>query len=56
LRSSPSIIRLITSRRVRWAGHVARMERERERERGGGSMKDAGGKIRSKETTKKRGA
>jgi hypothetical protein len=27
LYSSPSIIRLITSRRMRWAGHVARMGR-----------------------------
>jgi hypothetical protein len=25
LYSSPSIIRIITSRRMRWAGHVARM-------------------------------
>jgi hypothetical protein len=36
LYSSPSIIRIIKSRRMRWAGHVARigMERGRERERG----------------------
>jgi hypothetical protein len=27
LYSSPNIFRLIKSRRVRWAGHVARMER-----------------------------
>jgi hypothetical protein len=27
LYSSPSIIRIIKSRRMRWAGHVARMER-----------------------------
>jgi hypothetical protein len=27
LHSSPSIIRMITSRRMRWAGHVARMGR-----------------------------
>jgi hypothetical protein len=27
LYSSPSIIRVIKSRRMRWAGHVARMER-----------------------------
>jgi hypothetical protein len=27
LYSSPSIIRIIKSRRVRWAGHVARMGR-----------------------------
>jgi hypothetical protein len=29
LYSSPSIIRLIKSRRVRWAGHVARMGEKR---------------------------
>jgi hypothetical protein len=28
LYSSPSIIRMIKSRRLRWAGHVARMGRE----------------------------
>jgi hypothetical protein len=28
LYSSPSIIRIIMSRRMRWAGHVARIERE----------------------------
>jgi hypothetical protein len=27
LYSSPSIIRMIKSRRMRWAGHVARMEK-----------------------------
>jgi hypothetical protein len=27
LYSSPNIIRMITSRRMRWAGHVARMGR-----------------------------
>jgi hypothetical protein len=27
LYSSPSIIKMIKSRRMRWAGHVARMER-----------------------------
>jgi hypothetical protein len=27
LYSSPTIIRIIKSRRMRWAGHVARMER-----------------------------
>jgi hypothetical protein len=26
LYSSPNIVRVITSRRMRWAGHVARME------------------------------
>jgi hypothetical protein len=29
LYSSPSIIRIIKSRRVRWAGHVARMREKR---------------------------
>jgi hypothetical protein len=29
--SSPSIIRIIKSRRMRWAGHVARMGGEEER-------------------------
>jgi hypothetical protein len=29
LYSSPSIIRLIKSRRIRWAGHVARMGEKR---------------------------
>jgi hypothetical protein len=29
LYSSPSIIRIIRSRRMRWAGHVARMEEKR---------------------------
>jgi hypothetical protein len=36
--SSPSIIRIIKSRRMRWAGHVARI---------------IGGKARGKETTRK---
>jgi hypothetical protein len=31
LYSSPSIIRIIKSRRLRWAGHVARMGGEEER-------------------------
>jgi hypothetical protein len=31
LYSSPSIIRMIKSRRVRWAGNVARIERRRMR-------------------------
>jgi hypothetical protein len=30
LYSSPSIIRMIKSRRMRWAGHVARMGEERD--------------------------
>jgi hypothetical protein len=38
LYSSPSIIRIINSRRMRWAGHVARMEKR---------------KARGKETTRK---
>ena len=29
LYSSPNIVRVITSRRMRWAGHVARMSEER---------------------------
>jgi hypothetical protein len=29
LYSSPSIIRMITSRKMRWTGHVARMEERR---------------------------
>jgi hypothetical protein len=29
LYSSPSIIRIIKSRRMRWAGHVTRMEEKR---------------------------
>jgi hypothetical protein len=29
LYSSPSIIRMIKSRRIKWAGHVAQMERRR---------------------------
>jgi hypothetical protein len=40
LYSSPSIIRMIKSRRMRWLGHVARMG-------------DIGGKARRKETTGK---
>ena len=31
LYSSPNIVRVIKSRRMRWAGHVARMGGERER-------------------------
>jgi hypothetical protein len=31
LYSSPSIIRIIQARRMRWAGHVARMRRTRTR-------------------------
>jgi hypothetical protein len=42
LHSSPNIIRMIKSRRMRWAGHVARMGETRN-----------GGKARRKETTGK---
>jgi hypothetical protein len=43
--ASPGIIRIIKSRRLRWAGHVARM----------GEKRNAfiGGKGRRKETTRK---
>jgi hypothetical protein len=34
LYSSPNIVRVIKSRRMRWAGHVARMGEERGVERG----------------------
>jgi hypothetical protein len=43
LYSSPIIIRMIKSRRMKWAGHVARM----------GEIYDIGGKARRKETTGK---
>jgi hypothetical protein len=43
LYSSPNIIRQIKSRRMRWAGHVARM--------GEKSVKGSGGEARRKETT-----
>jgi hypothetical protein len=42
LYSPPSIIRIIKSRSIRWAGHVARM-----------GEKVIGGKARGKETTRK---
>jgi hypothetical protein len=45
LYSSPNIIRQITSRRMRWAGHVARMGEEMNVCRG------FDGKARRKETT-----
>jgi hypothetical protein len=47
LYSSPSIIRMMKSRRMRWAGHVARMGGEEE------CIYDIGGKSRRKETTGK---
>jgi hypothetical protein len=43
LYSSPNIIRQIKSRRMRWAGHVARMGEER--------VQGFDGKVRRKETT-----
>jgi hypothetical protein len=46
LYSSPDIIRQIKSRQMRWAGHVARMGKER-------SVQGFGGKARRKETTGK---
>jgi hypothetical protein len=46
LYSSPNIIRVIESRRIRWAGHVARMGDEE-------CIYDIGGKARRKEATRK---
>jgi hypothetical protein len=46
LYSSRSTIRKIKSRRMRWAGDVARMGEE-------DCVKDIGGKARSKETSRK---
>jgi hypothetical protein len=43
LYSSPSIIRIIKSRKIRWAGHVARM----------GEKRNVYRKARGIETTKK---
>jgi hypothetical protein len=43
LYSSPNIIRQIKSRRIRWAGHVARMREE--------CVQGFDGKARRKETT-----
>jgi hypothetical protein len=48
LYSSPSIIRIIKSRRMRWARHVARMGEKRNAYR-----LFIGGKAREKETTRK---
>jgi hypothetical protein len=54
LYSSPSIIRINWSRRIRWAGHIARMEIRRtrkgywwksQRERGHKEYQDVGGWI-----------
>jgi hypothetical protein len=47
LYSSPSIIRMIKSRWVRWAGHVVRMELKRN------EYRTSGGEVRRKETTRK---
>jgi hypothetical protein len=33
LYSSPSVIRIIKSRRMRWAGHVARMEEKKKKKK-----------------------
>jgi hypothetical protein len=46
LYSSPDIIRQIKSRRMRWAGHVARMGEEK-------TVQGFGGKAHRKETTRK---
>ena len=43
--SSPNIVRVIKSRRMRWAGHVARMGEER------GVYRILVGKTEGKETT-----
>jgi hypothetical protein len=45
--SSPNAIRMMKSRRMRWAGHVARIGGEGER------MYDIGVKARRKENTRK---
>ena len=45
LYSLPNIVRVIKSRRMRWAGHVARMGEER------GAYKGFGGETGGKETT-----
>jgi hypothetical protein len=47
LYSSPSIIRIIKLRRMRWAGYVARMVEKRN------AYSIIGGKDRGKETTRK---
>jgi hypothetical protein len=47
LYSSPSIIRIIKSRRMRWAGHVARMGEKRN------IYRLLVGKARGKDTTRK---
>jgi hypothetical protein len=47
LYSSPSIIRIIKSRRMKWAGHVAQKGGEEEH------LYIIGGKARGKQTTRK---
>jgi hypothetical protein len=47
LYSLPNIIRMIKSRRMKWAGHVARMGEARN------AYRDICGKARRKETTRK---
>jgi hypothetical protein len=47
LYSSPNIIRMVKSRRMRWAWHVARKGGEEE------CIQDIGWKTRTKETTRK---
>jgi hypothetical protein len=49
LYSSPSIIRIIKSRRMRWVGHVARIGEKGNAYR----LLVVGGKVRGKETTRK---
>jgi hypothetical protein len=45
--SSPSIIRIIKERRIRWAGHIARMGEKRN------AYRLLVGKARGKEATRK---
>jgi hypothetical protein len=47
LYSSPDIIRQIKTRRMRWAGHVARMGEESPKERGHSEDRDVDGRIGS---------
>jgi hypothetical protein len=46
LHSSPNVIRMIKSRRIRWAGHVARMGETRN------AYRILVGKVRRMETTR----
>jgi len=45
LYSSPNIVRVIKSRRMRWAGHVERMGEERESWRGNRRERDHWGDL-----------